>query len=480
IYKDVDSEVKKWQGTPEKLKNSVDSVTASVQTVMNTDWSKVTDPKKIEEAISTITKTTTEAQNLSKTVAETAEDLKADVNKVQSYAVQIEQAVKSDSVLVQNKVNEMKTLFSADGIKDVMNDGVQSMLYEYTGKYYPYVSKAMDMAVSSIGNKETTPEDEAKKQAKKEKKEADKAKKKAREERLKRSEGVDIYYKADRVPKLLIENVVASGYEYGTENLLFKGTAENITSDQNMIGKNTKIAADFKILEHPNNAKVIIDARANSNDPLVTASYNGGGYDINADAKVFNLKSKSDITAILTADENGSFSVGGILDMNVSEMTGMDFEPEMVNRIYKNSLAGIKKLTLGFEIGYKAETESFYVEIKNMDELGRQLVTPVVKAMTSELSVIADDAMNKALAMLTENTGIATDSISEFVKISDLINGEKSSLDNLTKQLEAKKKELTDQLSNKATSAAKDALKNAGVDTEKMGGASKMLKGLKF
>ena len=272
----------------------------------------------------------------------------------------------------------------------------------------------------------------------------------------------------------------------GTKNLARPSMAPGIVHpftamiNKNMIGKNTKIAADFKILEHPNNAKVIIDARANSNDPLVTASYNGGGYDINADAKVFNLKSKSDITAILTADENGSFSVGGILDMNVSSMTGMDFEPAEICRVYKNALSEVKELTLGFGIG-QSKDGKLSIELKNLDKLTMQLVNPVKSALMKEVNGIMETAKTEALKMLTEKTGLASDSIMKFTDISTAMGELQNKSDGLKKQLEQKQTELTDMLSNYAKNAAGDALKDViptsgGGSTKES--AEKALKGL--
>ena len=105
--------------------------------------------------------------------------------------------------------------------------------------------------------------------------------------------------------------------QYGTENLLFKGVASEISSDQDVRGKPTTVQADFKVLGKNNSASAIIDAREDSSVSLVTLSYVGGGYPIAADAQVFKLNSTSDISPLsllnLSVYPNPVRSVGAII-----------------------------------------------------------------------------------------------------------------------------------------------------------------------
>ena len=59
--------------------------------------------------------------------------------------------------------------------------------------------------------------------------------------------------------------------------------------------------------------------------------------------------------------------------------------------------------------------------------------------------------------MLSEKTGIATDKITQFTNIQNLINGEKSKIDSLETKLEAKKKEIQTQITNAAKKEAVNA-----------------------
>lgn len=466
VADDVQTQVAKWQAAPAKLEKDLNDFTASVQKVVNTDWSSVSDVAALKEALETVNSAITQGQALSDSINSTANDIKTDSVKVSGYSADIKNAIDADRKLIDDKVAEITHLFSKDGISEVMNDAVQSMLYDITGKYYPYISKVMDLAKSSASKASTKP--------KKEKKQ------KVNRERLK---GRTIYYGTDKTPKLLIDQVVASGYEKGTDKLLFEGNAKNITSDQNLINKNTTLDAKFNVFGKANSASVVMDTREKATAPFLSANYNGSGYPVSANAEVFNIKSSSDITAMLNADRDGSFEIGGILDMQVSEMTGMDFEPAALNKIYKNSLAGIKNLTLGFGIGMDGDGD-LVVEIKNMDKLTRQLVDPVVAALSSELAGYANTAKESAIKTLSEKTGIASEKIAQFTDISTAVGASQNKMKELQNQIEAKKKELTDQITAKtkgaAEDAAKEALKKTGVDTDKVKDSLGGLKKLKF
>jgi len=467
ITGDVQKAVNKWQETPAKVEKEISDFQNSVQKLLGTDWSSVSDPVALKEALETVNDAVTKSKSISDSVSGTTQSVKADADMVAGYSKEIQNAIASDKKLIEDKVAEVTHLFSKAGIQEVMTDAVQSMLYDMTGKYYPYISKVMDLAGKSVSKSSSK----------------EKTEKKAKKGSGKRLAGTNIYYRKEKVPKLLIEEVVASGYEPGTSNLLFKGNASNITSDQDVIGKNTTVDASFKLYGYSNSANAVIDSRTDTKEPFVLANYNGAGFPVSAEAEVFNLKSTSDVTAIITAEKTGAFDVGGILDMKVSEMTGMDFEPAAVCSIYKKSLAGIKNLSLGFGIGMDSDG-NLNVEIKNMDKLTKQLVDPIAGALNQELSGIAASAKNDAIKALSENTGLATEQISQFTNILNGLDSSQNKINDLQKQIEAKKKEIVDaqtgKLKDQASSAVKDAAKNAGVDTDKAKDALKGLKGLKF
>lgn len=470
IAKDVQASVEKWKETPVQMQKDVTDFTKSVESVTKTHWGGIDNLTKLKEALETVNAAITKGNTLKSSIESTTNSIKADTKKVQEYSSQIETAVKSDMALVDSKITEMKNLFSPSGLQNIMNEAIESMLYSVLGKYYPYVNKVKDaaMSIKSSGTGKAI----AKKSDSTEKKEKKQKKQAVTKARL---PGRTIYYKQNTVPKFLIQNVQASGYEYGTENLLFKGVASEISSDQDVRGKPTTVQADFKVLGKNNSASAIIDAREESSASLVTLSYVGGGYPIAADAQVFKLNSTSDINAKLSAEKDGSFIIGGSLDMNISEMTGMTFEPAKVCQLYQKALADVKKLSVGFNVGYDVEN-GMVVSIQNPEKLAGQLVNPIVNVLQGELNSIASDTKSKVTAILSEKTNGATDKIAEFTNIQKSIEDSKSKMEDMNKQLELKKKELSKRIEDLTKQATSKAVEKVIGDTDIKSGLKSLLK----
>ena len=445
ISTDVQQKVEKWSSLPAELQEKVNAFSKNVNDIANTDFSKINDVAKLKSTLEKINSTAKSGEELKKLIEKSNSDLFSDSKAIADYSNKIQTAIKSDYALVDSKISEMKSVLSPAGLNEIMTNAVQSVLYQMCGKYYPYVSKGLNAALSA--------------QKSSSEKETEKSAEKTEKTVMTRHPGRTVFFKQDTVPTLFIENVTASGYEYKTDNLLFKGNAKNIANNQNMTGKPTDISADFKIADNPNNASVKIDARTNTNSPLVTASYTGSGIPVNADAQVFAFTSKSTIKAKMTADTNGKVSLNGVLDMNISEMTGMQFDVEKISELYNSALSNIRRLTVDFSIVIN-EDKTITLSLNNLDSLASQLTTPVVKTLTAELNSIAADARSSAAKLLSEKTGVATEKIEQFTNIKNSVNSSKESVNNLQKKLEQKKKQINDQITNSTKAAAGDAAGN--------------------
>ena len=445
ISTDVQQKVEKWSSLPAELQEKVNAFSKNVNDIANTDFSKINDVAKLKSTLEKINSTAKSGEELKKLIEKSNSDLFSDSKAIADYSNKIQTAIKSDYALVDSKISEMKSVLSPAGLNEIMTNAVQSVLYQMCGKYYPYVSKGLNAALSA--------------QKSSSEKKTEKSAEKTEKTVMTRHPGRTVFFKQDTVPTLFIENVTASGYEYKTDNLLFKGNAKNIANNQNMTGKPTDISADFKIAGNPNNASVKIDARTDTTAPLVTASYTGSGIPVNADAQVFAFTSKSTIKAKMTADTNGKVSLNGVLDMNISEMTGMQFDVEKISELYNSALSNIRRLTVDFSIVIN-EDKTMTISLNNLDSLASQLTTPVVKTLTAELNSIAADARSSAAKLLSEKTGVATEKIEQFTNIKNSVNSSKESVNNLQKKLEQKKKQINDQITNSTKAAAGDAAGN--------------------
>lgn len=448
ISEDALLRAEKWQSAPKEFESSVKDLSSSVEKLVKTDWAAVKDPVQLKDSLETVKKAIDSGSELSGKIKTASDGIAGDAAAVKNYAKDLQAAVKADMKLVDGKIDMLKKTFSPAGLRQIMNDAVRSMMYELLGKYAPYAEKAIDAAQSARANAQGS----AKKQA------AKKSTKRA----PRRQKGRTVYYKADRVPKFLIERAAASGYERNSDSLLFKAVAEEISNNQDVRGKPTKLSADFKIGSRANAAHAVLDLRKTSSAPLITADYTGNGYPLDLNAGVFAFKSAADIRADFAADTDGSFSAGGALAMSVSEMSGIDFEPAKVCEIYKKAISGITQLNVGFTVRRTADG-TVDVEILNPERLVEQLASPITAAVTSELTEIAKDAQKQVAALLSEKTGGATDALLQFTSIEDAVKAQKKQVAALEAQLEAKKAEIEKQLKNAASNAATDALEKAGI-----------------
>ncbi|MEE0879101.1 MAG: hypothetical protein UH788_07470 [Treponemataceae bacterium] len=465
VTEEVQQKIDKWQNAPDELENSINNFSESINKVVNTNWSGISNLKELKAALDSTSNAITQGKTVTTSFENTTKDLLADVNKITNYVNLVEDTVKSDIALVDSKINNIKYLFSVEGFSQIMNDGVQSMLYDIFGKYYTYLLKAKDLA-SSVSEKKDELTESVKEVIPNELTEVASKLEKVNTKEIKpkkqRLKGRDVYYKKDTIPSFLIENVYASGYENGTENLLFEAKIKELSFDHNVREKPTELSASFKIHEHNNKTSLIFDSRSQSLKPVIYGDYFGTGFPIKSDAEVFKIDTISNIDADVSIKKNGVLGLGGILDMDISEIIAMDLENEKVNELYQKALSRVENLTLGFdiEIGLNGE---FSVKIANPEELVTQLSKPVASVFEEEISQITANAKEKATAYISKNSEQINAKMAEFNKIKDLVKGKESALDSLNKKLEGKKVELTKRIEELTKQSTTDALKGLGL-----------------
>ena len=217
ISADVQQKVDKWSALPAELQEKVNAFSKNVNDIANTDFSKINDVAKLKSTLEKINSTAKSGEELKKLIEKSNSDLVSDSKAIADYSNKIQTAIKSDYALVDSKISEMKSVLSPAGLNEIMTNAVQSVLYQMCGKYYPYVSKSLNAALSA---QKSSSEKKTAKSAEKTEKTV-----------MTRHPGRTVFFKQDTVPTLFIENVTASGYEYKTDNLLFKGNAKNIANN---------------------------------------------------------------------------------------------------------------------------------------------------------------------------------------------------------------------------------------------------------
>lgn len=442
VQAQVEASVEKWKNKPDEIKRQVEDFSGSVQTLVNKDWSSVNDPIAIKNAITEVTSALEKSKSVTNNVKSVANEIKADSANIKKISHDVQAAIKADTALVNSQLKKI-TSFNLDTGTQILSNAFNSALYAVCGDYYPYVSKAIDAALKAKQSASKDPKETQKKAAKTQK-------------RHSRLPGVDVWYKKDNVPRFLIEKISFSGLGLSAQGL-------EISNDMDKRGKPATLSGSYdEGGKRTHKAKLVVDARSETKNPLVGAEYSGNNYPFSFSSPYLNLGSNTTLTATGTMDLTGAVSIGADFDMRSLKLTADEFEPAIAYRFYSSALAAIHNLKLGAQIGIDAERN---LSLKITSDLDKQFNSILKSVVNKELGSLISDAKKQITAKLNEQTGGVTDKISQFVNLENGINAQSLNMDALNRELNAKKVELQKQLEKQAAGAI------GGAAGEAVGGA---------
>lgn len=435
VYSIGDELVNKWKDKPDEITKRVESFSKDAEEITKIDWSKINDPVKIADATKKITSLLSESKTLVNDSKALLSDVKGDASKVKNASEKIKTAIKHDTDFVNEELNKIKSFKIKDGV-NLISGPIDTIMYKTVGKYYPYLKQGVNLALQTKNNSS----------AKKEKAEKP-------DPARKRLAGRYVWYKKDRVPKFLIENLSCSSVNWS-------GKATNISSDMDKRGEPAIAEAKMKIAGQNHACGLTVDTRTVTDNPLVGAVYSGDNYPIDFSSDQFGMKSKSVINGKLNVTKEGSVTIGGDLLLKNLEFETQRFEPEFAYNLYAKSLSYLKEMNVGVEMTFAGE-ENFDMKIST--DADKKFAEVLEKLFNDEINNIKNQAKHEVTKVLNEKTNGATSKLNEFIDIENGINASSLKMDKLNSQLEAKKKELlakgTDEAKSKATDAIGDALK---------------------
>ena len=447
----VDASVEKWKNKPDEIKKQVEDFSNSVKSLVNKDWSNVQNPIEIKNAISEITGAIEKSKSVTNAVKTTLNDVKADGANVRKISNDVQAAVKADTDLVNSQLKKI-TSFNMDTGTQILSNAFYSALYAACGDYYPYVAKAIDAALKAKQSASSDPKETQKKAAKTQK-------------RHSRLPGVDVWYKRDNVPRFLIERIAFSGLGVTAQGL-------EISNDMDKRGSPATLAGSYQEGDRrTHKAKVVVDARSKTSNPLVGAEYSGNNYPFSFESPYLNLASNTTLTANGSIDSDGSVLIGANFDMRSLKLTAEEFEPSIAYRFYSSALAEFDRLALGAQIAVDTNRQ---LSLKLTSDLDKQFNAVLKRVVNKELAGLIGDARKQITKLLDEQTGGVTSKIAQFVNLENGINAQSLNMDKLNKELNSKKAELQKMLEDQAKSAAGDAMGDA-LDKSPIGDAFKKL-----
>ena len=445
--------IEKYKAKPEEIKTKFESVQSSADALAKLDISSIqSNPAKIKEALESANTLKTSLESLKRDTDSVLNEMKGDINSTTRMVGQIQDAISSDKALIETQVNKF-TSINLDTGKSFITGTFDSVIYQLLGKYYPYYTKAVDYLMQAKNN--------AKDKPKKEKKEK-------KSYTIARAEGRDVYYKNDAAPKFWVKKAAGSGP-------MFAFDAYDISSNMDITGKPATANVTASLFNIDHKAKLTVDTRSTSSEPLVLANYNCDKLSLAYPSSKFGDipgvpgidSSKTKLDFVLKIFENDGFSLSGTSYFTELALSAPAFEPQFISTIYSNTLANINQMKIGITTGF---TQSKGVDLKLDSDVDKQFISAFTAEMKNQISEIKAKVEEQILAKINEFSGGALGEINSFNDITNKLKEYENKINEMSKKIEEKRKELEDAAVGKAKAAATDAANKA---TEKAKDAAK-------
>lgn len=451
----VEGLVSKWKDKPEDVKGKVEDYKTSVKKIKDIDIKKINDPAVLQEYITTINTIANETKALTESAKALKDEILSDADGVRSLTESVANSVKADKDMLKARLTAI--VDTVKNAKLLLNDALETVAYSMMGDYYPYLRKGISYAEQIKQNSVTqTVLAEAEK---------NKGKSTQKKEGSNRLAGTTFWF-GDNNPSFLIERAFVSGEG-------FDATIEEITNDQNARGKTTKVDGNFSIAGISHAAKLVLDTRSASTEPLIKADYTGDGIKALFDGAKVALKSgvpsleglaKISLSA---AAGSGFLNAGGSVDLTPIKMTTDGFASAIISKYYQDALDAIKTMLVGFNLDFSE------LEGMNLELLG-DFADKFTESLTAIVKGLGNEAKDKALARLnaeiTGSSNVYFNKAKEFLGIEEGIDLANADLSDMQGILASKKQEIQDRITELGKGKLQEALEDKLGDSEAASG----------
>ena len=444
VQEQIPQIVAKWQAKPAEVQQTVDELQKSVNDIMNFDYSAVqNNPLKIKEFIEKIDSTKKNIEKVKNDANGVLKNFNADIAEADGLRKSVQNAVTHDMNFANSEINKIKSLNISDGTK-LISGMFENVACDVLGKYYPYAMKGVDY-ILDLKTKQGSKPKEAK--VKKEKKKYS----------VKRAPGRDIFYRQDKVPALWIKKMAGSGPNFFAQ-------ATDIASNQDIINKPAKIDFNMELYNLQHEAKLVVDFRTDTKEPLIRADYGLKNIPLNIPAEKFgeypgvpSFDAKCAVDAILKIFDKDGFELSGKGLLTELKIATVPFEPEYASKIYSNVMGRINTVRAGITSGFTL-TDGLKMNLDSDADV--QVINSLKKEMEAQLAEIKDNLKTELTKKINEASGGALGQFGSLDDIKTKLTGSLSTATGFEKQLNQKRTEAEKQLKGKATDEAKKQLGN--------------------
>ena len=451
VQEQVPQIIAKWQAKPAEIQQTVDELQKAVNDIVSFDFNSVqSNPLKIKEFIETIDSTKKNIEKVKSDANGVLNSFNSDIAEADNLRKSVQGAVTHDMNFANSEINKIKSLNISDGTK-LISGMFENVACDVLGKYYPYAVKGVDYLLELKAKQATKPKKE-------------KVKKEKTKYSIKRAPGRDIFYRQDKVPALWIKKMAGSGPNFFAQ-------ASDIASNQDLINKPAKIDFNMDLWGLTHTAKLVVDFRTETSEPLIRADYGLKNIPLNIPAEKFgaypgvpSFDAKCAVDAILKIFDNEGFELTGkglLTDLKISTVP---FEPEYASKIYSNVMSRINTVRASVTSGFTA-TGGLKMLLDTDADL--QVINSLKKEMEAQLSDIKNKLKDELTKRINEASGGALGQFGSLDEIKSKLMGSVTTANGFEKQINQKRTEAEKQLTGQATEKVNEAKKQATESAKK-------------
>ena len=445
VQEQIPQIVAKWQAKPAEVQKTVDELQKSVNEIMAFDFSSVqNNPLKIKEFIESLDSTYKNIDKVKNDANGVLNSFNSDIAEADGLRKTVQNAVTHDMNFANSEINKIKSLNVSDGTK-LISGMFENVACDVLGKYYPYAMKGVDYLLELKSKQASKPKTE-------------KPKKEKKKYSVKRAPGRDIFYRQDKVPALWIKKMAGSGPNFFAQ-------ATDIASNQDIINKPAKIDFNMDLWNLQHTAKLVVDFRTETKEPLVRADYGLKNIPLNIPAEKFgeypgvpSFDAKCAVDAILKIFDDEGFEITGkglLTDLKISTVP---FEPEYASKIYSSVMGRINTVRASMTSGF---TLSGGLNMALDSDADVQVINSIKKEMEAQLAGIKENLKAELTKRINEASGGALSQFGSLDDIKSKLTGSVGQANGYEKQLTQKRSEAEKQMKGKADEATKKATDSA-------------------
>ena len=445
VQEQIPQIVAKWQAKPAEVQKTVNELQKSVNEIMSFDYSAVqNNPLKIKEFIESLDATYKNIEKVKNDANGVLNSFNADIAEADGLRKTVQNAVTHDMNFANSEINKIKSLNVSDGTK-LISGMFENVACDVLGKYYPYAQKGVSYLLELKAKQASKPKTE-------------KVKKEKKKYSVKRAPGRDIFYRQDKVPALWIKKMAGSGPNFFAQ-------ATDIASNQDIINKPAKIDFNMDLWNLQHTAKLVVDFRTETKEPLVRADYGLKNIPLNIPAEKFgeypgvpSFDAKCAVDAIFKIFDDEGFEITGkglLTDLKISTVP---FEPEYASKIYSSVMGRINTVRASMTSGF---TISDGLKMALDSDADVQVINSIKKEMEAQLAGIKENLKAELTKRINEASGGALGQFGSLDDIKSKLTGSVGQANGYEKQLTQKRSEAEKQLKGKAEEATKKATDSA-------------------